>query len=136
MADNLTDTAENLALNFLFNAVTATRPTTPPKCRLMASPFNATDSAAGTEITAGGGYTAGGAAVTFGTAGAVTAGLIENSTAVTWTNMPATTITGIEIWDTSGSPIRLAYGTLTANKTTNAGDTFTIAIGDIDITLA
>lgn len=134
MADNLTDTAENLVLTFLFNNLTATRPTIPIKCRLMTA--NGSDSAAGTELGTSGGYTAGGSSVTFGTAGAVTAGLIENSTAVTWTNMPATTIVGIELWDSAGSPVRIAYGALSASKTVNAGDTFTIAIGDIDITIA
>lgn len=132
MADNLTDTAENLALNWLFvPAQTPTRPTSPVKCRLMTA--NGTDSAAGTEVSTSGGYTAGGTSVTFGTAAS---GATDNTTAVTWTNMPAVTIQGIELWDSAGSPVRLAYGALTANKTTNAGDTFTIAIGDIDITLA
>lgn len=131
MADNLTDAAENLVLNFLFNNQTATRPTLPIKCRLMTA--NGTDATAGTELGTSGGYTAGGSSVTFN---AAASGALDNSTAVTWTNMPATTIVGIELWDSAGVPVRIAYGALTASKTVNAGDTFTIAIGDIDITIA
>lgn len=131
MADNLPDAIENLVLAWLFTNGTATRPTIPVKCRLMTA--NGSDSAAGTELGTSGGYTAGGSNVTFNTPAS---GATDNSTALTWTNMPATTIVGIEIWDTAGTPLRLAYGALTANKTTNSGDTFTIAIGDIDITLA
>lgn len=132
MADNLTDTAENLALNWLFvPAQTPTRPTSPMKCRLMT--VNGSDASAGTELATSGGYTAGGTSVTFGTAAS---GLTDNTTAITWTNMPAATILGVEIWDSAGTPVRIAYGALTASKTTNAGDTFTIAIGDLDITLA
>jgi hypothetical protein len=132
MADNLTDTAENLALNWLFvPAQTPTRPTSPIKVRLMSA--NGSDSAAGTELSTAQGYTAGGISITFGTAAA---GATDNTTAATWTNMPAVTIVGVELWDSAGTPVRLAYGPLTANKTTNSGDTFTIAIGDLDLTLA
>lgn len=132
MADNLTDAAEILALNFLFNTQTATRPTTPLKLKLMTA--NGSDSAAGTELGTSGGYTAGGSTVTFA---AASGGQVDNTgSAVSWTNMPATTIVGVEIWDTAGSPVRLAYGALAASKTTNSGDTFTIASGALTIALA
>lgn len=131
MADNLTDAAENLALNFLFNNQTATRPTLPLKLKLMTA--NGTDSAAGTELGTSGGYTAGGATVTFG---AAASGQVATSADVSWTNMPAATIVGVEVWDTAGSPVRLAYGALTANKTTNSGDTFTVTAGNLTISVA
>src|SRR4051812_33642645 len=124
MADNLPDAIENLVLEWLFSTRTATRPTaTTLKLRLMTA--NGSDSAAGTELGTSGGYTAGGATVVFGTA--ASGGSIATTADVTWTNMPATTIVGVEIWDTAGTPVRLAYGALSANKTTNSGDTFTIA---------
>ncbi len=129
MADNLTDTAENLALEWLFRTGTAvTRPTDPIKVKLTTT--TGTDSAAGTEVT-GGSYAA--QSVTFG---AASAGSIANTTTVTFTNMPAATVLAVELWDSAGSPIRLAYGALTASKTTNAGDTFTIAIGALTMALA
>ena len=131
MADNLTDAAENLALNFLFNTQTATRPTTPLKLKLMTA--NGSDASAGTELGTSGGYTAGGATIVFG---AASSGSVANNADVSWTNMPATTIVGVEVWDTAGSPVRLAYGALTASKTTNSGDTFTVATGVLTITIA
>jgi len=45
--------------------------------------------------------------------------------------MPAATITAIELWDSAGTPARKWFGALTANKTTNLGDTFTIASGSL-----
>lgn len=132
MADNLTDAAENLVLEFLLSARTATRPTLPLKLKLMTA--NGSDSAAGTELGTSGGYTAGGATVVFGTA--ASAGSIATTADVIWTNMPAATIVGVEIWDTAGTPVRIAYGALSASKTTNSGDTFTIALGALTIAVA
>jgi hypothetical protein len=132
MADNLTDAAENLVLEWLFSARTATRPTLPLKLKLMAT--NGSDASAGTELSTAGGYTAGGATVVFGTAAA--SGSISNTADVVWTNMPAVTINGVEIWDTAGTPVRIAYGPLSAPKTTNSGDTFTVTTGNLTMTLA
>ena len=128
MADNLTDAAELLALNFLFNAQTATRPTLPLKLALSTSAGS--DTTAGTEVT-GGSYAR--QTVVFG---AASAGAVATTADVVFTGMPATTITGIEIYDSAGTPVRLAYGTLSASKTTNSGDTFTIATGNLTISLA
>lgn len=128
MADNLTDTAENLVLTWLFTGSAATRPVTPWTVALITTATPGTDSALGSEVT-GGSYAR--QSVSFS---APASGATDNSTAVTFTNMPAVTVGGIAIFENGG--VRIAYGTLTANKTTNAGDTFTIAIGDIDITLA
>lgn len=131
MADNLPDTVENALLDLLCRG-TAYTVTTPIKARLMTA--NGTDSANGTELGTSGGYTAGGATITFGTGAA--AGSISNTAAVTWTNMPATTIVGVELWSSDGTPKRLWYGALTASKTLASGDTFEFAIGAIVCTLA
>lgn len=133
MADNLTDAAENLALNWLFvSAQTPTRPTGPMKIKLMTA--NGSDASAGTELATSGGYTAGGVSIVFTTAAS---GATDNTgSAASWTNMPATTVVGVEIWDSAGSPVRLAYGALSASKTTNSGDTFTIASGALTLTIA
>lgn len=131
MADNLPDTIENLLLTWLFTSSAATRPTTPLRLRLMTA--NGSDSANGTELSTSGGYTAGGATITFG---AAASGQIANSADVSWTNMPAATIVGVEIWDTAGSPVRLAYGALAASKTTSSGDTFTVSTGALTFSLA
>lgn len=132
MADNLTDAAENLVLEWLFSARTATRPTLPLKLKLISN--TPTDSTAGTELSTAGGYTAGGATVVFGTV--ASGGSIANTADVVWTSMPAVTITAVEIWDTAGTPVRIAYGLLSSAKTTNSGDTFTVSTGNLTMTLA
>lgn len=49
--------------------------------------------------------------------------------------MPACTVVAMEIWDSAGSPIRLWWGALTANKVVNLGDTFTFPIGTVSVGL-
>jgi hypothetical protein len=107
-----------------------TPPTTPITCRLMTA--NGTNTSNGTELATSGGYTSGTGApqVTFA---AASAGSKASNVAVTVTNMPATTVNGVELWDSEGSPVRLWWGPLTAAKTTNSGDTFTIASGSLTL---
>lgn len=130
MADNLPDAIENAVLNLLLRG-TALTVTTPMKARLMTA--NGSDSANGTELGTSGGYTALGATITFGSVAA--SGSIANTVAVTWTNMPATTIVGLEIWDSTGTPVRIWWGALAASKTVASGDTFEFAIGAVVCTL-
>jgi hypothetical protein len=94
---------------------------------------NGSDSANGTELGTSGGYTALGATITFGSAAA--SGSISNTVAVTWTNMPATTVVGLEIWDSTGTPVRIWWGALAASKTVASGDTFEFAISAVTCTL-
>lgn len=129
MANNLTRTAEDGLLNLLLAGTTFTI-TTPIKVRLMTA--NGSDTSAGTELGTSGGYTAGGSTITWNT---VSAGASSNSADVSWTNMPATTITGIEIWSSDGTPKRLWYGAMAANKTTASGDTFTLPAGQVTVSL-
>jgi hypothetical protein len=107
-----------------------TPPTTPITCRLMTA--TGTNTSNGTELATSGGYTSGTGApqVTFA---AASAGSKASNIAVTVTNMPATTINAVELWDSEGSPVRLWWGPLTAAKTTNSGDTFTIASGSLTL---
>jgi large exoprotein involved in heme utilization and adhesion len=130
VADNLTDTAENLILDWINVVGTPTRPTSPLKCRLMTA--NGSDSSGGTEVTNSGGSTYASQNVTLATA---SGGATSNSGALTFANMPAVTVVGVEIWDSAGSPVRLWYGALTASKTVNLGDTFEIPTGDLDLTI-
>lgn len=62
-------------------------------------------------------------------------GATENSGAINFTGMPAATITHVGCWDASTSGNFLWGGALTASKTTNSGDTFTINAGDLDVAL-
>lgn len=103
--------------------------TTPVRCRQMTA--NGTAAANGTELATGGGYTSGAGAPSVTMGAATSPGNSASTTAVTITNMPATTVVGIEIWDSAGTPIRQELGALTASKTTAAGDTLSYAIGAI-----
>lgn len=105
---------------------------TPLKCRLMTAIGSAT--VAGTELASGGSYVAA-TGLSPATMAAAAAGSAASSVAITQTNMPVATITAIELWDSAGTPVRKWYGALTASKTTNAGDTFTIAIGSLTAAL-
>lgn len=67
--------------------------------------------------------------------GAASGGAISNDANITFTSMPATTVTHVGLWDASTSGNFLWGGALTASKTTNSGDTFQINTGDLDVTL-
>ena len=71
------------------------------------------------------------------TAAAAAAGAATNDNAITWTNVSnAETYSAISLWDNSTAGNCLMYGNLTASKAVNAGDTFTIAAGDLDVTFS
>ena len=126
MADNLTDVAENGLLDYLFGGTFSI--TTPIKVALSTSAGS--DTTAGTEVT-GGSY----ARQTI-TVAAASGGSVSNSATISFTNMPACTVTGIEIYDSNGTPKRLAYGTLTTSKTVASGDTLQFAASSISLSLA
>ena len=66
--------------------------------------------------------------------GAASGGAISNDVAIEWTNVPASeTYSHFSLWDASTVGNFLFSGTITANAVTT-GDTFTIAIGDLDLT--
>lgn len=103
--------------------------TGPIHVRYMTTVGSAT--ANGTELATSGGYTSGAGAPTVTFAAAATGSKATNA-AITTTNMPATSLNGVETWDSAGTPLRKWLGGITgAPKTTNAGDTFTIASGSL-----
>lgn len=126
MADNLTDTVENQLLDALVGTA-AFSVTTPIKLALVTA--NGSDSAAGTEVS-GGSYSR--QSISFG---AASGGSITNSAKVTFANMPTATVVGIELWDSAGTPKRLAYGSLTASKSLVSGDTLEFAASSVTLTL-
>lgn len=127
MADNLPDQIENQLLDALVGAASYTV-TTPIKLALVTA--NGSDSAAGTEVT-GGSYARQTIAWT-----AASSGEIHNSAVINFTGMPAATVVGIEVYDSAGTPKRLAYGALTSSKTTASGDTLQFAASSISLTLS
>jgi len=99
----------------------------PIKIKLFPSGTPPTEAAAGTEITAGGNYPAGGfSPVTWNAPTAVTgtfSGRIGNAV-VTITNMPAAaSISHVDLVDSTATPRRLLWGALTTARSTAAGDT-------------
>ena len=127
MADNLPDIIENQLLDALVGT-TAYSVTTPIKLALVTA--NGSDSAAGTEVT-GGSYAR--QTITFG---AASSGQIANNASVTFTSMPACTVVGIELYDSAGSPKRLAYGPLTNTRTVSSGDSVEFATSSVTLSLS
>lgn len=70
--------------------------------------------------------------------GAAASGVCSNDAAISWTSGEVTTTedyTHYSIWSASTAGTFYFSGTITANAVT-AGDTFTIAIGDLDLVLS
>lgn len=124
MANELTDAGELLALDLL-NGGSQTI-TTPLKLALLTA--NGSDSAAGTEVV-GGSYAR--QSITFN---AAAAGSVTNSNAISFT-MPAATVTGWEIYDSSGTPKRLWSGAFGSSVTYTLGNLATVAAGAITLSL-
>lgn len=127
IADNMTNTAENRSLDWILG-LTSTAPTTPLKVALVT--VLGDDATAGTEVT-GGSY-----ARKNLTVAASVNGSTSNSADLVWTGMPACTVVGCEIWDNAGTPVRLWYGPLTANKTLAAGDEFRLTAGTLALSIS
>jgi hypothetical protein len=68
--------------------------------------------------------------------GTPSGGAATTDAVLTWTNVAATeTYTHISLWDASTSGNFLGSDALNASKDVDAGDTFEIAAGDLDVTL-
>lgn len=65
---------------------------------------------------------------------AASGGAITTSAALTWTNVSTTeTVSHVSFWDASTAGTFLGSDALNASKSLTAGDTFTIAAGDLDL---
>jgi hypothetical protein len=114
-------TEANRLLDATLGTAAYTAPTGPVKVALMTVAGSST--AAGTEVT-GGSYAR--QSVTFSSASAAAT---ANTGLLRWNNLPACTVVGIELYDSAGTPRRIAFGALSASKTVAAGDSLEIAIG-------
>ena len=126
MAGNLTNYLENKLIDHFLGTTSYTMPAAVYIGLFTVAP---TDAGGGTEVT-GGSYAR--QAATFS---AASSGATSNDTNIDFTGMPATTTVAIGIFDDVASGNMLLYGTLTTNKTTDAGDTLRIATGDLDISI-
>ena len=125
MAGNLTNYLENKLLDHFLGTTAYTMPTVYVGLFTVAPG----DAGGGTEVT-GGSYARQTAAFS-----AASSGATSNSGNIDFTGMPAATTVAIAIFDASTSGNMLVHGTLTVNKTTDAGDTLRIATGDLDISI-
>lgn len=129
---NIVQTEATDLLNASFGKATYPATVTPVMLRLMK--VNGSGTAAGTEIPNAGGssYAPQNLSSALGTG---SAGQIQNTSPVTFTNMPSDTTVGVEVWDSSGTPKRKWYGALAAAKTTVLGDSLSFAAGALVATL-
>lgn len=117
------DTAEaNRLLDAAFTTADYAGGTTGSQLRLVTA--TGTDAAAGTLVT-GGSYAHQAMAMA-----AAASRSCSNTGTVSFTGMPAVTVTGVEIYH-SGATVRKAYGALTTSRTTAAGDTLSFAAGSV-----
>lgn len=67
---------------------------------------------------------------------AAASGAITTSADITWTNVSTTeTYSHVSFWSASAAGTFLGSDSLAASKSVTAGDTFTIATGDLDLDL-
>lgn len=125
---NLVQVEANAILNASSGQAAYTAVVAPIKVALVTTTGTAT--APGTEVT-GGSYSR--QTITFA---AAAAGAIASNLALNYTVMPACTVTGVDEYDSAGTPVRRWFGALSASKTVNAGDTFSIASGSYTKTLS
>jgi hypothetical protein len=109
---------------------------TPPfRLRLMTA--TGTNTSNGTEATAGGcpGYVALGSSFGSSAFGTPSAGQQTNNNAVSWSATGTwATITGIEVWDSAGTPLRWLQGALTSSITgVSNGDTVQFAVASVTV---
>jgi len=126
MAGNLSDYLENKLLDHFLGTATYTKPTTVYVALYTVAP---SDAGGGTQVT-GGSY-----ARQTATFSAAASGTTSNTANIDFAGMPAATTVAIGVFDALTSGNLLLWGTLTANKTTDAGDTLRIATGDLDISI-
>lgn len=128
MANNVVQAEANRLLDASFGTTAFVAPTGAMKLSLAST--TGTNTTAGTEIS-GGSYARATIAMT-----AASAGSTPNTSLITYTNMPAVTVTGVDIYDSNGTPRRAWWGALTASKTTASGDSLSFAASSISASIS
>lgn len=128
MANNVVVAEANRLLDASLGAASYTAPTTPMKLALAT--VTGTNTTAGTEVV-GGSYAR--QTITFS---ASSSGSTSNSNVITFTALPAATVTGVDIYDSNGSPRRAWAGALSASKAVGSGDSLSFAATSVTISLA
>lgn len=126
MAGNLSDYLEDALLDHFLGTTAYTAPSTVYVALYTVAP---SDSGGGTEVT-GGSYARQSAAFD-----AAASGATANTSNIDFSNMPACTVVAVGVFDAASAGNLLVHGTLTSNKTVDAGDILRIAAGDLDISI-
>ena len=130
MAGNLSNYLENKLLDHFLGTAAYTMPTT-----VYVGLYTVAPSDTGTGTTGGTQVTGGSYARQTAVFSAAASGTTSNTANIDFAGMPAATTVAIGVFDALTSGNLLLWGTLTANKTTDAGDTLRIATGDLDISI-
>lgn len=130
MSGGLVQSVRVNILKLLFSTTAYTTPTGPIQLGVYSTASS--DTASGTEDT-GGSYAR--QTITVTTPTSANPSVAASSNAQTYTNMPAVTSTDVNIWDSNGTPVREAWGPMSASKTTALGDTLAFAIAAVTISL-
>lgn len=123
---SMTDFFENKVIDHLLRNQSYTPPAT---VYLALFTTATTDAGGGTEVT-GGSYARQACALS-----AASGGASSNSSTISFTNMPACTVTHAALMDASTSGNMLLHGALAASKTVSAGETLSFAAGDVDVVM-
>ena len=115
----------------LLNAVLRNLAYTPPVTVYIALSTTATTDAGGITEATGGSYARQACASAAPTG---TPSKTLNSSALSYTNMPAGTIVDVAVYDALTAGNMLLHGALLASKTVAAGENFSIAAGDFSVT--
>lgn len=129
MATGFIPATANAILNHVFRGVTGTFATT------YYLKLHTGDPGAAGSANAAGNVTR--KAVTMGST--ASGGVLSNTVAVAWTDTEVTTnetYSHVSLWDASTSGNCVMTGTLPVPRAVTSGATFTIPIGDVDITLS
>lgn len=126
MAGNLSNYLENKVLDHFLGSTSYTMPADVYIALYTAAP---NDAGGGTEVT-GGSY-----ARQVATFSAAVNGATSNDSNVDFPGMPASTVVAIGIHDSLTTGNLLVWGTLSSNKSLDAGDTLRIGTGDLDISI-
>jgi hypothetical protein len=123
-------------LHYVMGSITA--PTRPPGCAVGLS-LGSPTSVSGSEIPNTSGYSTRQTALWATPASTPTgSAFLSNTSAMSWANLSACSISGLQIWDSmlsNNSGNMLWYGLLAAPRTLSAGDALVIASGALTASL-
>lgn len=132
MAGNLSDYLENALLNHFLGTSAFTSPGTVYVALLTVA---ATDADTGSTIRANKEVSGGSYARQAAVFDSAVSGATQNTSNIDFNNMPACTVVGVAVCDALSNGNVLVHGTLTSNKSVDAGDILRIAAGDLDISI-